>query len=174
MNNIDVANGMIFQNLNISKDNFDERLICQKKIYLLQKLDLDLGYSYNWYIHGPYSPELTNYVYSNIDILSSYDFSKYTLSEDVMKKISFVNSISTDKPDEINETSWYELLASLIYIYENRKFWMVCSKEALFEVLMKYKPQFNSKQCEQALESLKKYTFISNEEERNLCQQVSN
>lgn len=31
MNNIDVANGMIFQKLKISKDSLDDRLTCQKK-----------------------------------------------------------------------------------------------------------------------------------------------
>lgn len=35
MNNIDIANGMVFQKLAISKESFDDRLICQKKIYLL-------------------------------------------------------------------------------------------------------------------------------------------
>lgn len=32
MNNIDIANGIIFEKMGISKDSFDERIICQKKI----------------------------------------------------------------------------------------------------------------------------------------------
>ena len=31
MENIDIANGLIFQKMRISKDSFDDRLICQKK-----------------------------------------------------------------------------------------------------------------------------------------------
>jgi hypothetical protein len=31
MNNIDIANGIIFEKMGISKDSFDERIICQKR-----------------------------------------------------------------------------------------------------------------------------------------------
>ena len=36
MTNIDVANGMVFQALGVKKDSFDNRIISQKKIFLLQ------------------------------------------------------------------------------------------------------------------------------------------
>ena len=81
MNNIDIANGIVFQKLKISKDSFDERLICQKKIYLLQSLGTNLGYTYNWYVRGPYSPALTTYIYANLDVLTSSDFSDYKLAK---------------------------------------------------------------------------------------------
>ena len=55
MNNIDIANGIVFQKMEISKESFEDRLICQKKIYLLQSLGTDLGYTYNWYVRGAYS-----------------------------------------------------------------------------------------------------------------------
>ncbi|MFZ2196989.1 MAG: hypothetical protein WAV13_04585, partial [Thermodesulfovibrionales bacterium] len=44
-------------------DNFDNRLILQKRFYLLQKFGVDLGYRYNWYAHGPYCPTLTEDAY---------------------------------------------------------------------------------------------------------------
>ena len=38
---------------------FSDRLKLQKFVYLLQAIGLDLGYSFSWYIYGPYSTELT-------------------------------------------------------------------------------------------------------------------
>ncbi|MHA1731449.1 MAG: hypothetical protein ACTSU5_05875 [Promethearchaeota archaeon] len=39
-------------------NNFSNRLVLQKTIYLIQKLGFDLGYRFNWYLRGPYSPSL--------------------------------------------------------------------------------------------------------------------
>ena len=67
MDNIDIAKGLILKNLNIkSKNSLDNRVIIQKKIYLLQEQEVDLGYEYNWYLKGPYSPTLTSYVYEKL------------------------------------------------------------------------------------------------------------
>ena len=45
------------------------RLKVQKYLYLAQTcLDNDLGFEYNMYNNGPYSPELANYYYEKMDI----------------------------------------------------------------------------------------------------------
>jgi len=162
MNNIDVANGIIFQKLKISKDSFDDRLICQKKIYLLQSLGTDLGYSYNWYVRGPYSPILTNYVYNNLDLLSSSNFEGYTLSETAERNVSIVNSLIDSKKADLGEVFWYELLASLLYIIKNKKSWNVDDNDlsSLFSTLIRFKPQYNKEQCEYALSVLKDKGFV--------------
>lgn len=161
MNNIDVANGMIFQKLKISKGSLDDRLICQKKMYLLQSLGTDLGYKFDWYVRGPYSPSLTNYVYNNLDVLSSNDFEKYKLSESAEKNVSVVNSLVGYKKADLGEVSWYELLASLLYIIKNRESWKVDdNKSSLFSALVKFKPQYNNEQCEYALSVLKSKGFV--------------
>ena len=116
MNNMDIANGIIFKKMAISKESFDDRIICQKKIYLLQSLGTDLGYSYNWYLRGPYSPALANYVYSNAELLSSTNFDDYKISESVTENIKRVNDLEKQRPTDLSLSSWYELLASLIYI----------------------------------------------------------
>lgn len=41
----------------------NDRIRVQKAIYLAQAAGADLGYDYNWYLHGPYSPELANDYY---------------------------------------------------------------------------------------------------------------
>lgn len=42
MNNIDIANGIVFQKMEISKESFEDRLICQKKIYLLNRFGIHI------------------------------------------------------------------------------------------------------------------------------------
>ena len=161
MNNIDIANGLIFQRLNIGKETFDERLITQKKIYLLQSLGTNLGYSYNWYVRGPYAPALTNYVYNNIDVLSSENFSDFKLTPNAESNVNLINALEKEKPMNMTVASWYELLASLLYIYNNKESWGVDNQnESLFSTLINHKPQYNWEQCEIALSSLQKNAFI--------------
>ena len=84
MTNIDIANGLIFQALAVEKNSFDERLLSQKKIFLLQELGVDIGYSYNWYIRGPYSPDLMakGFMYNSLreihEHINDYEFLNFT------------------------------------------------------------------------------------------------
>ncbi len=55
---------MDFQ-LNISK--FDDRLIAQKIVCLLDLKGLKLGYPYSIYVRGPYSPDLTTDLFAFTD-----------------------------------------------------------------------------------------------------------
>jgi hypothetical protein len=48
---------------------FDGRLILQKSVYLLEEAGVRLGYAFNWYLRGPYSPALTRDLFN----LSSSD-----------------------------------------------------------------------------------------------------
>lgn len=161
MNNIDIANGVIFQKMGIRKETFDNRLICQKKVYLLESLGTDLGYTFNWYVRGPYSPSLTNYLYNNLEVLLANDFSQYSLSEIAEKNVERVNSLTKAKKQDMSVESWYELLASLVYIATNKQSWKIDDKkESLFDILMRYKPQYNMEQCQYSYDVLCERDFI--------------
>ena len=158
MTNIDIVNGLIFQALQIKKDTFDDRLLSQKKIFLLQELGVDIGYSYNWYIRGPYSPDLTDYIFNNLDMLKEQDFSKYRLADDVCTKIEKVNHLVQKKPDTLSIPSWYELLASVLYIHKTWK--KGEDNEKVYSTLVQYKPQYTAvhfQEAVSALESLECY-----------------
>lgn len=49
------------------QESFENRLILQKAIYLVQAKDINLGYSFSWYLHGPYCKELTYDAYASKD-----------------------------------------------------------------------------------------------------------
>gem|GEM_PF-2174854 len=161
MENIDIACGVIFQKMGIYKDPFDDEFICQKKIYLLESLGTDLGYTYIWYVRGPYSPSLANYLYNNLENLRAKVFSHYSLSESAGKNVERVNSLSEAKKQDMSVESWYELLASLVYIYNNKQSWKIDDKkESLFDILIKYKPQYNMEQCQYSYDILCDQEFI--------------
>jgi hypothetical protein len=42
---------------------FEERLLLQKAVYLLQEAGVHLGYRYRWYLRGPYSTDLASDVF---------------------------------------------------------------------------------------------------------------
>lgn len=149
MTNIDIANGLVFQALGVSKDAFDDRLLTQKKVFLLQELGVNLGYAYNWYVRGPYSPDLTAYVYNNLDVLKEQDFSRYRISDDAQKQIDTVNAFANEKPDSLSVSSWYELLASVLYI---QKRW---NKDDAYDSLVKYKPQYTREHFDAAVNRLR-------------------
>ena len=146
MTNIDVANGMVFQALGVKKDSFDNRIISQKKIFLLQEMGIEIGYSYNWYIRGPYSPDLTTYIYDNLDMLKDHDFSAYKLSDTAKAAIDAINGLEEAKPQTLSVVSWYELLASII-----RKW----NKENPYESLIKYKPKYTKTDYDAAMTQLR-------------------
>ena len=140
-----------------------ERVVIHRlqKIYLLQSLGTDLGYTYNWYVHGPFSPSLANYINDNLEVLASIDFSGYNLSMSAQNNIDKVNALLNNKREDLETVSWCELLASLLYIFNNRDSWKIGEDEfSLYEALIKQKPQYNKEQCACAFNILRKKGFI--------------
>ena len=164
MNNIDIANALVFRALDIRKETFSDRLIAQKKMYLLQVLGIDLGYHYSWYLHGPYSPSLTSYIYANLDWMqeSEESLASYRLSDQARDSVQRVNGLAQKAAQEhLEKAAWYELLASLHYIYKNNKSWAVKAPDEVFEKLRQYKPQYSKAQCQVAFDVLCREGFYS-------------
>ena len=96
-----------------------------------------------------------------MEILSSNDFSGYSLSSSAENNIDIVNSLLEDKRADFGIASWYELLASLLYIFNNKRSWKIDEGDnALFGALIKQKPQYNKEQCAYAFDTLRKKGFI--------------
>ena len=80
---------------------FNNRLKLQKYVFLLRRYGVDLGYSYSYYIRGPYSPELADDYYN----LPKID-GETELPEDFLKLIK-------NKSER-----WLELASSLVMVFE--------------------------------------------------------
>lgn len=113
----------VYPNFNI--DSFSNRLKLQKIIYLLQIYGINLGYSFSWYLHGPYSQDLTK------DAYQIEDFSK-------IKEVGFEDQFIenkfkqfTDKLGDNKEDGfWLEIAASIHLL---KKLYPNKSKELIIE-----------------------------------------
>ncbi len=99
-------------------DTFEQRLTIQKKLYLTQLTGLDLAYRFGWYLHGPYSRELTRDAFRLKEEmeLGERDFENETLGAFARKRVEQAPEIWANKPDGIGDDDWLELLASLHYL----------------------------------------------------------
>lgn len=70
----------------------DDRMEVQKAVYLAQKAGVSLGYSYGWYVRGPYSPSLTRDYYDLVDDIPE----GMTLKAAAATKLDSVRSLMND------------------------------------------------------------------------------
>lgn len=125
-----------FSNLNVQ--SFQTRILLQKTIFILQEIGLNLGYDYNWYLRGPYSPQLTADAFEiqNDVALFQEEAGKYKLTDTATSVIARVHAIIGEK---INDDTFMELVASLVFLskYYRR------NDEDLIVLLKNKKPKFN-------------------------------
>lgn len=100
----------------ITLSEFDDRLILQKRIYVLQSFGLDLDYRYNWYVRGPYCPQLTEDAYEAIGRREDLQIQSesFTLTEDSKKTVNDYKTFEAGL-DRHNLPIMLELAASIHY-----------------------------------------------------------
>ena len=89
-------------NYKFSMETFQDRLKLQKHIYLLKAFGLDLGYNYNWYLFGPYSPTLTKDGFELVKDTSSSEEVKFQKPENEKRFMEYLKFVDTKK-DDANE-----------------------------------------------------------------------
>lgn len=126
------------------------RIILQKKIYLLQKFGFDLGYDYKWYWYGPYSV-LLNKDYYNIDKMDNTNVLLNKSQEDALYKLSELLKGNEDS------LKFVEMAASLIFIKEENPFW---NNEEIMTKLLNEKSHLDSEGIKKVVEKLKNFSLI--------------
>jgi uncharacterized protein YwgA len=117
-------------------NNFSQRKRLQKLGFLLQEWGLDLPYRFTWYIHGPYSPGLTQMLY---EISQTKDTEAEGLTPDELTRLKkFKNFLG----DDILDSDKLELLASVHYLREKANE-TGASKDDVLLVLKEKKPYFS-------------------------------
>ena len=98
-------------------DGLPNRIILQKTIYLTQILGIDFRFRFNWYIHGPYSPDLTVCAFElNEDKDAQNEFKGLPIRVDVRKRIEILKEWIAAKPTDLDIPSWLELISSVHYV----------------------------------------------------------
>src|SRR5262244_2477390 len=105
--------------LPIRLDSFSDRLILQKAVYLSQAAGVQLGYSYNWYLRGPYSPTLTRDAFAiDTELKQGVDDSKGSnLDPTSLQRLGELRKlINSIPPQELSGE--LELLASVRFLLQ--------------------------------------------------------
>lgn len=113
-------------------DSFEDKLVIQKTICLLELMGFKIGYSFSLYIRGPYSPDLTSELYGRRNEVESMD-TNYELSAKERQLLMQVSETS----DNLDSTM-LEIMATYAYFICNGK----TSREAFLET-KKLKPFFS-------------------------------
>ena len=91
----------------------DQRKAKQKAVYLAKIEGADLGYSYGWYVRGPYSPRLADAYYD----LTRQEVGTGQLRADLQAAIANAKAKYFDTaPAGFQIHNWLELLASMHYL----------------------------------------------------------
>jgi uncharacterized protein YwgA len=138
--------------INPKMETFVERKKVQKIVYLLDKVfKMDFGFSYNWYLHGPYSPEVTRIVFDVVEGRQNVTLESTSLTGEDQHKI---NSLKTFLGEaDLNSTDKLELLVSVHYLldcYRQSK----TKKADVVAFLKEKKPYFSTEQVCKAIDRL--------------------
>jgi len=137
---------------------FNERLMLQKKVYLLQQLGLHLGNSYGWYLRGPYSRDVTNDGFYLETIQDKIGEVKQLLSEEEILVTQKLQGLINDARKNIseNESGNLELLASLHFVLKYG-YPKPSSKKMAIAQLTQQKTKFTTDAGKVAMQLLEKY-----------------
>lgn len=112
---------LIFNHLGLenSISTMSDRIALQKLVCLTQEAGLQLGYSFNWYIRGPYSPGLASdyYQISSQKKATEEEAKKYVLREQALAALGKVRAvINVPMGVGLDRVGWLELLASVVFL----------------------------------------------------------
>jgi hypothetical protein len=131
------------------------RITFQKRIYLVQALGLDLGYRFTWNQYGPYSGELAQdgaVLSTSRDEVRDHG-SILRLRESARALFSQLRELQEQRPPELSETAWLELLTSVHFLATERggvKSVRSVDVNAFLEQVVALKPYFALEQVLQA------------------------
>lgn len=116
-----VLNQLQLQN---SISTIDDRIAIQKVVCLTQEAGLQLGYSFNWYVRGPYSPGLAADYYQLASMRQSVevDAQNFVLTGAAMAAVTRVAQLlNTPSQVGLDRVRWLELLASIAFLVKRHR-----------------------------------------------------
>lgn len=103
----------------ILMNEFEDKLIVQKIVYLAQESGIDLGYDFEWYLRGPYCKEISGDAHKIIDSGIESTPTEAGLDEERIRAFKDVFQ------HHFNDPEWLEIAGSLVYLrkehYQDRK-----------------------------------------------------
>lgn len=130
---------------------FAERKKIQKLVYLLDKVfGMRFHFSYSWYLHGPYSPEVTKLVFDVTEGRQSADSNPAILCSEDNARIDQLRSFLGR---EVDSNDKLELLVSLHFLIQRSKN-SKSTQDDVIAFLKSKKPYFTDEEIAQAIKRL--------------------
>lgn len=108
-----------------SVETLEQRKLVQKAVYLGQLTGVNLGYRFNWYRLGPYSPALTQDYFALARELSrgETEHEGLVLVDAARERLSKILP-AFQPPEEVSlpQADWLELLASIHYLRNQARY----------------------------------------------------
>jgi len=162
MNKNQILLSLVLQESQIpaSVEEFDNRLLVQKAVYLLQQRGVELGYPYNWYVRGPYSSRLADDLFSLVDTpMSETDEVKaYGLGEKTRALIGNVKGLFEPNFPLSERARHLELLASVLFLIKTNQA-KPDENQNLSTILKANGKQFEAEDAQRAVALLKGHGY---------------
>jgi uncharacterized protein YwgA len=133
--------------------DFNQRLIVQKTIYLMQQFDLYIGYDFNWYLRGPYSPSLTRDSYQILRRYGELPQIGFTDPEAEARFQRFLTFAS----GRLHDHDWLEAVASIQYLHRRTK---DNDPETIYRRIKEKKPAINRRTFDEAWAHLDSFGLL--------------
>ena len=147
--------GVIKRVSNFNMETLNGRKIFQKTTYLIQAFGIELGYEFNWYLYGVYSPDLADVGYKLQDIYDDVSESKFTNEENEKRFQEFLEFITPMKED----VHRLMINSSLHYLQEQNP---DLHRDQLIEFLIEEKDLSDEKfdECVEEWQRMKDYGLV--------------
>jgi len=144
-------------------DKFSTRLIVQKALYLLthgsSSPKANLSYKWNFYLHGPYSPEISHMIYHMHEVWDEISNKEIQLGQEELLSIENFKGLKREL-DGLNQqrqvlqdlkvSEVFEVLATLTYLAGQ----IGDKKKIIQEKFKKFKPELDEKIPTEGFEQL--------------------
>jgi len=103
----------------LNLEGFDNRLLLQKRVYLIQRLGVNFGFNFHWYLKGPYCPELTECAFTlKADTETQEAANSFVFNDDATAILDRYKGLEREVSSLYGRRlpDWLELMASIHFM----------------------------------------------------------
>ena len=139
---------------NFDMSTFGGRLRFQKTVQLLQSFGIDLGYRYNWYIRGPYCPDLAKDGFELKGVIGSVPRLAIEFADDTdQSRYASFKAFMADKKDDPDKL---EIASSICFLRNEEHL----AKDTVLRLTEGKRKHFTGDGCSKIWDELESYGVV--------------
>src|SRR5271170_4633462 len=149
--------------VSLSVNTFNERLILQKSAYLLQAAGINMGYRFQWYIRGPYSPDITAGAFGIVNEGESgkNELEKWKLDNKSSARAHSLQPLLSKESESMTDRARrLELLASTLFLFKTEQA-KPSDPEGTSKILEKNNKDFSINEVKLAVKEMKAHGLLT-------------